>query len=96
MTRDEQNHLLETMAGILIRCFFLSVALLIVWFIFYLFVGNWGFSISVNLYGLKLSRNKYDLLVCYGMAFIKTCAFLFFLFPYVAIKLVLRANKNKV
>jgi hypothetical protein len=95
MTREEQSYLLESMAGILIRCFFLSIALLLVWFVYYLIAGDWGFNISVKLYGLKLNRNEYDLLVFYGMAFIKTCAFIFFLFPYVAIKLVLRANKNK-
>jgi hypothetical protein len=96
MNKDEQNYLLESMAAILIRCFFLSIGLLFLWFIFYIVAGNWGFSTSVNWYGSKLSRNEYDLLLYYGIAFTKTCAFLFFLFPYIAIKLVLRKNKKSI
>ncbi len=95
MNKDEQIYLLENIAGILIRCFFLSIGLLLLSFIFYMLAGNSGFSISSNWYGFKLGRNEYDLLICYGMAFIKICAFIFFLFPYIAIKLVLRKHRNK-
>jgi hypothetical protein len=88
MNQDEQNVLFEKLSAILIRCFFLSMVLLLVSFIFFLLAGN-------TVYGLHsrwfyFDRQDYDLLFYYGMAFIKICAFVFFLFPYIAIRLVLR------
>ena len=91
MSKDEQIYLMESWAGILIRCFFLSFALLLLWFVVYLLGGDWGFRIHSKWFGLN--RHDYDLLYYYGMAFVKTCAILFFLFPYLSIKLLLRKNK---
>jgi hypothetical protein len=90
MDKDEQNNLLDAVAGIFIRCFFLSVGILLFWFVFYLLAGNWAYSIHSKWF--ELSRHEFDLMWYYGMAFFKLCAFLFFLFPYLAIKLVLRKN----
>ena len=92
MNRDEQNNLLDSVSGILIRCFFLSFALLLISFIFYLLGGEWVYRIHSKWFAL--SRHDYDSLFYYGMAFIKTCAILFFLFPYLSIRLVLQKNKK--
>jgi len=92
MDKDEQNNLLDAMAGIFVRCFFLSVGILLFWFVFYLLAGNWAYSVHSKWF--ELSRHDFDLMSYYGMAFIKLCAFLFFLFPYLAIKLVLRKNHS--
>ncbi|OGP86988.1 MAG: hypothetical protein A2031_10265 [Deltaproteobacteria bacterium RBG_19FT_COMBO_43_11] len=85
---------MENMAGIFIRCFFLIFALLIVWFVFFLVGRGWGYCIQSNWFGFNLSEHEYDLLNYYGMAFVKMCSFIFFLFPYIAIKLVLRKIKK--
>jgi hypothetical protein len=88
MNKDEQIMLLESMAGIFIRCFFLTIALLFLWVVFFFLLGDWAYYLHSRWF--ELSSQAYDLLFYYGMALIKTCAFIFFLFPYIAIKLVLR------
>jgi TRAP-type C4-dicarboxylate transport system permease small subunit len=92
MKKEEQINLMNNLAGILIRCFFLTFALLLLWFVFFLAAGDWGYNLHSQWF--DLSRADYDLMFYYGMAFIKTCSFVFFLFPYIAIKLVLRKNKK--
>ncbi len=94
MNKDEQIYWMENLAGIFIRCFFYSVALLLISMIFYALAENWGYYVSYNWYKYTMSRHEYDLLFYYGLAFIKTCAIVFFLIPYVAIKMVLRQRKK--
>jgi heme/copper-type cytochrome/quinol oxidase subunit 2 len=93
MNRDDQNVLLENLSAILIRCFFLSIALLLVSFIFFLLTGNTIYCLHSRWFDFE--QRDYDLLFYYGMAFIKICAFVFFLFPYIAIRLVLRKSKRR-
>ncbi len=88
MCRDELNDLLDCVSGVLIRCFLLSFALLLVWFLFFLLGGEQGYRIHSQWF--DLSRRDYDLLSYYGMAFMKISVILFFLFPYIAIRLVRR------
>jgi len=40
-----------------------------------------------------VSRHDYDLMSYFGIAFIKIINILFFLFPYLSIRLLLRRNK---
>jgi len=94
MTKDEQNYLLENFAGIFIRCFFISYALLLIWFVFCLVGGDWGYDLTSQWF--KVSKHEYDLVCYYGIAFMKICALTFFLFPYIAIKMVLRKNKKSI
>jgi hypothetical protein len=96
MSKDEQIFCMENLAGIFIRCFFFSVALLLVSMIFYALAGNWSYYMSSNWYKIELSKHEYDLIFYCGLAFVKICAIIFFLFPYVAIKLVVRKNKKSI
>ena len=91
MNKGEMNYLLDKVAGILIRCFFLAYALLILWFFLYVLVGDLGYGMHAQWF--ELSRHDYALINYYGMAFVKVCAIIFFLFPYFAIKLVLRKRR---
>jgi hypothetical protein len=88
MTKDEQNNLLEAVAGICLRCFALSICLLVVWLVFYLIAGKWAYGIHSKWFDVY--ESDFQLMCYYGMAFIKMVAFIFFLFPYISIKLVLR------
>lgn len=93
MNKKEQETLLEGLAAILIRCFFLAVAFLLLWFFLYVLGGGeWSYTMTAPW--SALSRHDFDLLNYCAMAFVKMCAILFFLFPYLAIRLVLR-EKNK-
>ena len=91
MNKGEVNDLLNRVAGVLIRCFFLSYALLILWFILYVLLGDLGYGTHAQWF--VLNRHDYALINYYGMAFVKVCAIIFFLFPYFAIKLVLRKKR---
>jgi hypothetical protein len=92
MNKDEQTNLLHGVASIFLRCFFLSVTLLLLWFVFYWVAGDWAYNIHSRWF--ELSRHDFDLINYYGMALIKICAILFFLFPYLSIKLVLRKKER--
>ena len=94
MNKDEQNYLLENLAGIFIRCFFMIYALLLIWFVFYWVGGDWGYNLTSLWF--QVSKHEYDLVCYYGIAFMKICVLTFFLFPYIAIKLVLRKNKKSI
>jgi len=82
---------LKVLSSILIRCFVIGVVFITLWFIFFLFGGDAGYTIHARLF--QISRHEYDLLNYYGMAFVKGCNFLLFLFPYIAIRMVLRRRK---
>ena len=91
MTKDEQDNLLDAIAGVLLRCFVLSILLLLVWFVFYIMAGDWAYSIHSRWF--EISKHNFDTMCYYGMGIVKITAFLFFLFPYVSIRLVLRKRK---
>jgi hypothetical protein len=88
MTNDELNNLLDAVASVLLRCFLLSFCLLLLWFFFYLAASDWMYSMHSRLF--EVERHNFDMVCYYGMGFIKMVGFLFFLFPYVSIKLILR------
>ena len=91
MNRDELNDLLAKIAGIFLWCLILSVILLFVWFVFYWFAGDWVFRLHTTWF--ELSKHEFDLINYCGMGLVKIYIILFFLFPYLAIKLVLRKKK---
>ncbi|NLN37973.1 MAG: hypothetical protein GX155_00075 [Smithella sp.] len=88
MNAREQYVFLDAVAGILIRCFFLTAALLLLWFVFFILAGDYGYYLLVRLF--EIDWYDYGLLLCCAMAFLKLCAFVFFLFPYIAIRMVLK------
>ena len=91
MTKDEQNNLLDAVAGILLRCFVLSFCLLLLWFVLYLLAADWAYSIHSRWF--EIDRHNFDVIWYCGMGILKIAAFLFFLFPFVSIKLILRKKK---
>ena len=53
-------------------------------------------DVIYSLHGGMFDLSPHDLCVIHycGMAFVKLCVFLFFLFPWIAIRLVLRKGKS--
>ncbi len=88
MTKDEQNNLLEAAAGVCLRCFVLAFCLLLFSFVFYLLAADWAYSIHSGWF--DITRHDFDLMYYYVMASMKIASFLFFLLPYISIKLILR------
>ena len=88
MTKDEQNNLLEAVAGVCLRCFVLAFCLLLLSFVFYLLAADWAYSMHSRWF--DVTRLHFTLMYYYVMAFMKIASFLFFLLPFIAIKLILR------
>ena len=87
---NETNDLLDAIAKILLRCFVLGYAFLLLWFVVYLIAGDALYRLNSSLFGV--SQHEMNLLHIYGIALVKIFVFVFFLFPYVAIRLVLRGR----
>lgn len=92
MNKDEENNLLDLLSSILVRCLFFSFALLFLWGAIYFLGGDLIYGVHSKWF--EMSRHEYDLLNYYGMAFTKIFAILFFLFPYLSIRLVLGKKKK--
>jgi heme/copper-type cytochrome/quinol oxidase subunit 2 len=92
MNMNEQDNLLDQVAGIFLRCFLMCYALLLLWFVLFMLAGNWAYSIQAGWF--ELSRHDFALVNYFGIAFTKICGIIFFLFPYVSIKLVLRKKRK--
>ena len=80
------NELFGTLAKILLRCFVLGYSLLLLWFVLYMAAGDFG--IGDKLFGV--TPHEVDVINYCGMAVVKIAVILLFLFPYIAIRLVLR------
>jgi hypothetical protein len=91
MNPDERKMFFETLAKVLMWCFLLSFALLLFWTAFYFLLGDWAYAIHARWF--ELSRHDFDMLHYFGLGFIKALTFLFFLFPYISIRIVLRDIK---
>ena len=93
MSDRECNDLLfETLAKILIRSFVAGVVLLVLWFLVFLIGGDWAYRIHSKVF--DITQRDFYLMNYYGMAFVKVSAFLFFLLPYLSIRLTLSKKKE--
>lgn len=83
---------LDYVAEILIRCFWYSIALLILSLLVFLVAGDAAFRIHSVMFGI--TKHEFALMYYYGMAFLKIIIFIFFLIPYVAIRVVLKKHRK--
>ncbi len=85
---SELRDLLDLISKILLRCWILGAALLLVWVGLVLFAGG----TLQSLQGCMFHLTPHDLSVIHycGLALTKVCVILFFFFPWLAIRLVLR------
>jgi hypothetical protein len=79
---------LDAVAGVCLRCFVLAVCLLLFSFVFYLLAGDWAHCIHSKWF--DITRHEFTLMYYCLMGFMKIAAFLFFLLPFVSVKLILR------
>ena len=84
----ETNDLLDAIAKVLLRCFVLGYLFLLLWFGVYLLAGDILYRLNGSLFGV--TQHEINLMHFFGIASVKMILFVFFLFPYVAIRLVLR------
>jgi len=81
------NDLFDTLAKVLLRCFVMGYCLLLLWFVLYLFAGVWVYG-SGKWFGLM--PHEVDIIHFCGISLVKCVVVLFFLCPYIAIRMVLR------
>ena len=86
----ERQELFANLTKILGTCFLLTAGLLGLWFVGYLVAGDVAFEIHCKWF--DLDRHDFDVLNYYGMALLKMIAVVFFLIPFVALKIAGRTG----
>jgi len=82
---------LEALATVLGGAFLINFALLLLWFCIFLFLPEWFYRINEKWFAI--GRHEFDLINYTGIAFMKIINIVFFLCPYLSIKLWLRKKK---
>jgi len=82
----------DTLAKVLLRSWALGYLMLLVWAGLYLFASEFVYRLQGHLF--DLSRHEIDLVFYCGIALTKIILLVFFLFPWLAIRLVLRKTKG--
>ncbi|TWU44135.1 hypothetical protein Q31b_16710 [Novipirellula aureliae] len=85
---DQTKDLLTTLSSILLRCWILGLVLLFVGFGTTQLMGEFMFKLHGPITGL--SKHELELIFYCGMGLLKLGIFIFFLIPWISIKLVLR------
>lgn len=89
---DFQKHL-DVIARILIRCFVGGMALLVVWFAWFVFAGDWIYQVHSRWF--QIPRQAFDAIHYAGMAVTKITIILLFLLPWIAIKLTEGKDRSR-
>ena len=84
---------IEKLAKFFGICFLLAAGLLVLWFLVFLVWGDFAFNIHSSLFDIQ--RSEWEMINYCGMGFFKILAWVFFLIPYIALKIVGR-RKNGV
>lgn len=84
----------DTLAKVLIRSFWMGVAVLLLWFVVFLLAADWVYAMHSRWF--DITERDIHIMSYYGMALVKMVIFVFFLLPYLSIRLVLRKKKVAV
>jgi hypothetical protein len=94
MENNERNDVfLKTLASILIRSFLFGLAFLLLWFFLYLIAPGWMFEMNAKWF--NIGKRDFDMINYFGMGFVKISILLFFFFPYLAIRSILRKKERR-
>ena len=88
---DSTRDFFDTLAKVLIRCWFVGTALLLFSFVIFMLTGEIIDDIHGKWFGL--TPHELDLIIYCGLGLHKLFVNLFFLFPWIAIRMVLRKAK---
>jgi hypothetical protein len=89
---DSIRDLLGTLAQILLRCWLISFVLAMFSFVVFTLAGDIIDEMHGKMFGL--SSHELDLIIYCGLGLFKLFVFIFFLIPWLAIRLVLRKEKE--
>ena len=82
----------DAIAAILLRCFLITLLALLFVGILIVFQGDYFYHIQTLF--VDVPRPDFDLFLLYSLTFMKVLNIVFFLFPFIALKLFLVAQKN--
>jgi len=85
--QDSINNMLDAIAGVLIRCFIIGIALLALWVVLVMGLPDRAWQMHSAFF--DLSREQVAQAHYAGMLMTKAGIFVLFLFPYIGIKLVI-------
>jgi len=77
----------QYLARVLLKCIILGCGLLLLWFIIVLVGGNAAFALHSMIF--DITRHDFDLLQYWGMGLTKIFILVFFVIPFIAIRLTL-------
>ncbi|NQT14474.1 MAG: hypothetical protein HQ582_17085, partial [Planctomycetes bacterium] len=82
------DEVLRAVSKILLWCTGIGVVVLLFWFGMVQGAGDYIYGVHSSMF--DLSRHEFELIHYIGIAWLKTCVFLFFFTPWLATRLVLR------
>jgi hypothetical protein len=85
------NDLLDAISRILWRSTLIGIAFLFIWFFAFKLAAS---AIYQQAAWFGLSVHECDLVMYCSMGFVKVLVLIFFFFPYIAIRLVLRSRRK--
>jgi len=89
---DTTGDFFDTLAKVLLRCWIFGFVLLLLWFGCYMLAGDFVHRLHGPMSGL--SNHELDVIFYCGMGLFKLFVIVFFFFPWLAIRLVLRKAKG--
>ena len=85
------NHILDAIAKILIRCVLMNLGVILLWWCFFMIIRGHGLQTLL----FNLTPHEIALITHCGIAFFKVCNIMFFLFPYIAIRWVMKVRQSQ-
>jgi hypothetical protein len=85
---DSTRDFFDTLAKVLLRCWIISFALGLFSFVVFTLTGEIIDEIHGKMFGL--SAHELDLIIYCGLGLFKLFVFIFYLFPWIAIRMVLK------
>jgi heme/copper-type cytochrome/quinol oxidase subunit 2 len=89
---NNANEMLEVTGQVLIRCFVMGLLVLLFWLGALMLAGDLAYSVHAKI--APISREQFYLINYAGGLMTKAAVFVLFLFPYIAIRLVLKKLKS--
>ena len=89
---NNANEMLGVIGQILIRCFVMGVLVLLFWLGALALGGDLAYSVHAKI--VPISREQFYVIHYAGGLMTKATVFFLFLFPYIAIRLVIRKRKG--
>ncbi len=81
------NEVLEVTGQVLIRCFVMGILVLVFWLGALSLAGDLAYGVGSKI--VSISRQQFDLINLTGFLMTRSAIFVLFLFPYIAIRLVI-------